>query len=342
MVTADAPLADAPPEADAVSTFRPFVVHCAEVGASPESPPLVHALADHHGNRCHSHYPSHLRPPGSIAINPTLPISTRKQLLLGGLERHRHRPNQLGVLAERRDLDGGGTARRPRTCRRTGSSRDRRCDRRRRPGSDELRIHDRNDGRDARGRCSPATTSTTASGRAPAGCVEHALGREGRTHATRSRATLTIPEAPSRPSRRATLANLRARRGRRRPAAVPDLAGRTMRNRGTADRSAPTPSPRRCRRGDTRNRRRPCPARATVHRASPGSRRSRRPPWFPSSSWTRSASPSRPQPGRLCARATCPRVGSNTPGLPTTAAVTCFQRIPASWRDRGRCPRAVR
>ena len=51
---------------------------------------------------------------------------------------------------------------------------------------------------------------------------------------------------------------------------------------------------------------------------------------LPSSSRSRSSSPWRPQPGRFGARVTAPRVGSNTPGLPTVTWWTWSQPIPAS------------
>jgi hypothetical protein len=50
----------------------------------------------------------------------------------------------------------------------------------------------------------------------------------------------------------------------------------------------------------------------------------------PSSPCSASTRPWRPQPGRLGARVTAPRVGSNTPGLPTVTWTTWSQPMPAS------------
>src|SRR4030095_413976 len=49
----------------------------------------------------------------------------------------------------------------------------------------------------------------------------------------------------------------------------------------------------------------------------------------PRTSRSRASSPWRPQPGRLGARMTAPRVGSNTPGLPTVTCWTWSQPMPA-------------
>ena len=62
----------------------------------------------------------------------------------------------------------------------------------------------------------------------------------------------------------------------------------------------------------------------------------------PNSRRTASTSPWRPQPGRFGAISITPRSGSKTPGLPRVAAVTWFQRIPASaaswWAMEPICP----